>query len=534
MRAPRARSFRPSRWKWRPGVDTAATGSFTNARLAHRLVQDQRDRLAQGAATGTHKALKSAAKSAGPNTKRAHQRQTGEHRQAQDAAASEEEPRRAAARRGARSRAVGKRHPQAAEERFAAVAHGRQADEVARRSTLHRYSCTRQMAWCWSARVDFTDCRSVRSIRSRAADLRAPVSRLRRQARFAGPIATIKCFEDNSRVRDLVAEPGRGRVLVIDAGGSMRRAVLGDMLAQRRSTTAGAASSSTDAFATQSQLRSMPLGVKALGTCPLKTDKRGEGQRDVPVRFAGVNFRPGDWLYADEDGVIVARRRVAHEYLREPFTAFSVGVYRCAPYRYRSPVSSTAEQRGPIMSDRRYDRRTLLKNALAGLAALPAAGLVQTPPHRARCRTSTRRIRSPSRWATCTTRRKSIRTRCRNTRQGSTLRELPAAARARKATMATLQHLPRQARQRGRLVQGVGREAGRERVRSVTLFTSSVRLSRRIALPAARLSPSRNVSTPAPAWRRPRAARTSSAPPADTCGCSAGSSETLRARSLSR
>jgi regulator of ribonuclease activity A len=126
--------------------------------------------------------------------------------------------------------------------------------------------------------------------------------------RFAGQIATIKCFEDNSRVRDLTAEAGNGRVLVIDAGGSLRRAVIGDMLAKQAVDNGWSGivvyGCIRDAFA----IAQLPIGVKALATCPIRTDKRGEGQRDVPVRFAGVNFRQGDWLYADEDGLIVAPR----------------------------------------------------------------------------------------------------------------------------------------------------------------------------------------------------------------------------------
>ena len=78
---------------------------------------------------------------------------------------------------------------------------------------------------------------------------------------------------------------------------------------RRPSTTAGSASSFTVAFATPSRSRSCRSASRRCGTCPLKTDKRGEGQRDMPVRFAGVNFRPGDWLYADEDGLIVASPR---------------------------------------------------------------------------------------------------------------------------------------------------------------------------------------------------------------------------------
>ena len=126
--------------------------------------------------------------------------------------------------------------------------------------------------------------------------------------RFAGPIATLKCFEDNSRVRNLVAEAGRGRVLVIDAGGSMRRAVLGDMLAQQAVDNGWSGIVVYGCIRDSFAIAKLSLGVKALGTCPLRTEKRGEGQRDVPVRFAGVNFRQDDWLYADEDGLIVASR----------------------------------------------------------------------------------------------------------------------------------------------------------------------------------------------------------------------------------
>ncbi|HLS82870.1 MAG TPA: ribonuclease E activity regulator RraA [Steroidobacter sp.] len=125
---------------------------------------------------------------------------------------------------------------------------------------------------------------------------------------FGGRIATIQCFEDNSRVRELVAEQGEGRVLVIDAGGSMRRAVLGDMLAQRAVDNGWSGVIVYGCVRDVAALAGMQIGVKALGACPVKTEKRNEGRRDLPVRFAGVVFRPGEWLYADEDGVIVAER----------------------------------------------------------------------------------------------------------------------------------------------------------------------------------------------------------------------------------
>ena len=130
------------------------------------------------------------------------------------------------------------------------------------------------------------------------------------EARFAGPIATIKCFEDNSLVRDLVAEPGEGRVLVIDAGGSMRRAVLGDLLAKKAVASGWRGFVIFGCIRDSAAISQMLIGVKALGAHPLKTDKRGEGQRDITIRFADVTFKPGDWLYADEDGVLVSPRQL--------------------------------------------------------------------------------------------------------------------------------------------------------------------------------------------------------------------------------
>lgn len=130
------------------------------------------------------------------------------------------------------------------------------------------------------------------------------------QTRFCGPIATIKCFEDNSRVRELVAERGDGRVLVIDAGGSMRRAVLGDLLAKSAVDNGWNGILVYGCIRDSVEIGTMPLGVKGLGTHPMKTYKRGEGQRDIAVSFGNVTFKPGHWLYSDEDGVIIASREL--------------------------------------------------------------------------------------------------------------------------------------------------------------------------------------------------------------------------------
>lgn len=122
--------------------------------------------------------------------------------------------------------------------------------------------------------------------------------------RFSGEIATIKCFEDNSLVREAVAEPGNGRVLIIDAGGSRRCAMLGDLLAAKAVDNDWAGVILNGCIRDSADIAAMNLGVKALGTHPLKSVKKGVGERDVPVRFGGVTFAPGQHLYADEDGIV--------------------------------------------------------------------------------------------------------------------------------------------------------------------------------------------------------------------------------------
>lgn len=128
---------------------------------------------------------------------------------------------------------------------------------------------------------------------------------------FAGLVTTVKTLDDNSLVRDALAEPGAGRVLVIDGGGSTRRALLGDMLAGQAVANGWAGVLVHGVIRDSEAIGNLALGVKALGTCPLKSDKRGQGLRDVPVEFGGVVIAPGAWLAADEDGVIVADRVLA-------------------------------------------------------------------------------------------------------------------------------------------------------------------------------------------------------------------------------
>ncbi|MHB0774159.1 ribonuclease E activity regulator RraA [Halomonas sp. WWR20] len=127
---------------------------------------------------------------------------------------------------------------------------------------------------------------------------------------FCGPVRTVKCFEDNSRVKEAVAEPGEGAVLVVDAGGSLRCAMLGDMLAAQAADNGWAGVIMYGCVRDVDILAETELGVQALGTHPRKSEKRGEGQRDIAVTFAGVTLAPGQWVYADNNGIVVANERL--------------------------------------------------------------------------------------------------------------------------------------------------------------------------------------------------------------------------------
>jgi regulator of ribonuclease activity A len=127
-------------------------------------------------------------------------------------------------------------------------------------------------------------------------------------ARFSGQIVTLKLFEDNSLLRETLSETGHGRVLVVDGGGSTRCALMGDQIGELAVANGWAGVVVYGCVRDTVVLGSLPLGVKALAAHPKKSVKRGEGQRDIAVSFAGVTFEPGEWLYADEDGIIVSDR----------------------------------------------------------------------------------------------------------------------------------------------------------------------------------------------------------------------------------
>ena len=124
---------------------------------------------------------------------------------------------------------------------------------------------------------------------------------------FHGQIETVKCFEDNSLVRKTLEQNGEGKVLVVDGGGSMRCALLGDMLGELGVKNKWNGIVIYGCIRDSAAMATLQLGVKALATIPLKSNKRNEGQQNIPVRFAGVDFVPGEFLYADEDGIIVSK-----------------------------------------------------------------------------------------------------------------------------------------------------------------------------------------------------------------------------------
>jgi len=127
---------------------------------------------------------------------------------------------------------------------------------------------------------------------------------------FYGPITTILAIEDNSLVRQALSEPGNGRVLVVDSGGSLRCAMLGDRLAAMAATNGWSGVVVFGCVRDSAVLSTIDLGIKALSTHPKKSKKRNQGERDVPLKFAGVGFNSGDFLYADADGIILADREL--------------------------------------------------------------------------------------------------------------------------------------------------------------------------------------------------------------------------------
>ena len=123
---------------------------------------------------------------------------------------------------------------------------------------------------------------------------------------FGGQIVTLKCFEDNSLVKEQIALDGKGKVLVVDGGGSLRCAMLGDMVAEQASKNGWEGLLIYGCVRDVDMLAQTDLGVQALASHPEKSEKRCIGELNVPVTFGGVTFKPGDYLYADNNGVIIS------------------------------------------------------------------------------------------------------------------------------------------------------------------------------------------------------------------------------------
>lgn len=128
---------------------------------------------------------------------------------------------------------------------------------------------------------------------------------------FGGEIVTVKCFEDNSLVKEQLGRPGNGKVLVVDGGGSLRRALLGDLIAASAENNGWEGVILYGCVRDVCRLAELDLGVQALAAIPLKTERKGVGELNVVVAFGGVTFSPGAYVYADDNGVVVSPQVLA-------------------------------------------------------------------------------------------------------------------------------------------------------------------------------------------------------------------------------
>ncbi|MGB0936795.1 MAG: putative 4-hydroxy-4-methyl-2-oxoglutarate aldolase [Colwellia sp.] len=125
---------------------------------------------------------------------------------------------------------------------------------------------------------------------------------------FSGEIVTVSCFNDNSKVKELVATNGHGKVMVVDGKGSTDRALLGDMLAEQAVSNGWQGIVIYGCIRDAGTISTLALGVKALGCCPIKTEKLGVGIVNSDVHFAGLHFTPGHYLYADKNGLAISQQ----------------------------------------------------------------------------------------------------------------------------------------------------------------------------------------------------------------------------------
>ncbi|HEX8605163.1 MAG TPA: ribonuclease E activity regulator RraA [Pseudoduganella sp.] len=132
-----------------------------------------------------------------------------------------------------------------------------------------------------------------------------------RRMRFAGRVVTLQVFEDNALLRSMLETPGDAQVLVVDGGGSLRRALVGGQMALLAQDNGWAGIVVDGCVRDALEIDSCEIGVRALATMPQRSARKGAGERNVRVQIAGVPVNPGDWLYADADGIVVAQQRLA-------------------------------------------------------------------------------------------------------------------------------------------------------------------------------------------------------------------------------
>lgn len=125
---------------------------------------------------------------------------------------------------------------------------------------------------------------------------------------FSGEIVTVSCFNDNSKVKELVATDGTGKVMVVDGKGSTTRALLGDMLAEQAVANGWQAIVINGCIRDAGTIATLPLGVEALGCNPIKTEKLGVGDINIDISFAGINFKAGHFIYGDANGLAVSEK----------------------------------------------------------------------------------------------------------------------------------------------------------------------------------------------------------------------------------
>jgi regulator of ribonuclease activity A len=160
------------------------------------------------------------------------------------------------------------------------------------------------------ATTDLLDAREAEITDGRVQVLHPGLIALGQTRAFAGEVVTLKLFEDNSLLAELVKLPGAGRVIVVDAGGSLRCGVFGGNLAATAAQNGWAGVVIYGCARDADEIDACAIGVRALALHPRRSFKRGEGQRNVVVTFMGSTIRPGHWLYADRDGVIVSDVRL--------------------------------------------------------------------------------------------------------------------------------------------------------------------------------------------------------------------------------